>query len=356
MTSSSTAALATMAAAASSTLSGSSALVASALEPTTIIESMLLPGIDEVLSCRLVGPFSIAVQALVGTLGFSTLVIKRHFERPRRPWLVWYVLNLTLDCTVGILFITGYLRLFGYLARRLHVKGLESGQYGDPPSWRRWVKQASIFCASMVCMKLTVVMLISLFPVLVGIGDLILKPVQLTHSPRFEIIFVMAVWPLTLNIFESWVIDQFIKKKGHQNDISTAEGHLPLTSGDENHRRMLFGPANTLSLSSASSDSRTLGSHSARGTRLSIEMSEFDLAEDDAGDSGVAKKHESELLDRLFRPSTDLTDMQAIRLAPQRPSPDHVSALLLPTSQNPFSDSEQDDLGEDLAKSTTKSH
>ncbi|KAJ2003694.1 hypothetical protein GGI04_002874 [Coemansia thaxteri] len=336
-----------MAAAASSTLSGSSALVASALEPTTIIESMLLPGIDEVLSCRLVGPFSIAVQALVGTLGFSTL--PSEFGMP-------YVLNLTLDCTIGILFITGYLRLFGYLARRLHVKGLESGQYGDPPSWRRWVKQASIFCASMVCMKLTVVMLISLFPVLVGIGDLILKPVQLTHSPRFEIIFVMAVWPLTLNIFESWVIDQFIKKKGHQNDISTAEGHLPLTSGDENHRRMLFGPANTLSLSSASSDSRTLGSHSARGTRLSIEMSEFDLAEDDAGDSGVAKKHESELLDRLFRPSTDLTDMQAIRLAPQRPSPDHVSALLLPTSQNPFSDSEQDDLGEDLAKSTTKSH
>ncbi|KAJ2033281.1 hypothetical protein GGI08_009149, partial [Coemansia sp. S2] len=45
-----------------------------------IAESLLLPAIDEVLNCRLVGPFSIAVQVLVGTLGFSTLIIKRHFE------------------------------------------------------------------------------------------------------------------------------------------------------------------------------------------------------------------------------------------------------------------------------------
>ncbi|KAJ2549536.1 hypothetical protein GGH95_006228, partial [Coemansia sp. RSA 1836] len=131
-----------------------------------------------------------------------------------------YVLNLTLDCTIGIAFITGYLKLFGYLAQRFNVKGLESGHYGDPPSWKRWIKQASIFCASMVCMKLTVVLLITLLPLLVGLGDLVLKPIQMTHSPRFEIVFVMAIWPLSLNIFESWVIDQFIKKKRKPSDAS----------------------------------------------------------------------------------------------------------------------------------------
>ncbi|KAI8324677.1 hypothetical protein GQ54DRAFT_251487, partial [Martensiomyces pterosporus] len=202
--------------------------------------------------CKLVGPFSILVQVLVGTLGFSTLIIKRHFESPRRPWLVWsfdvskqviggsmmhmsnllvsaligggagesqtnpcswYVLNLTLDCTLGILIITGYLKVFGMLARRYSIKGLESGHYGDPPNWRWWLKQAGMFCTGMIFMKLTVVFLISVLPFLVRIGDGILKPVQLLHSPRFEIVFVMAIWPLTLNIFESWVIDQFIKRK-----------------------------------------------------------------------------------------------------------------------------------------------
>ncbi|KAJ2386890.1 hypothetical protein GGI05_004244, partial [Coemansia sp. RSA 2603] len=178
----------------------------------------LLPSADEMLSCRLVGPFSIFVQVLVGTLGFSTLIIKRHFERPRRPWLVWgfdvskqmiggslmhmcnllvsaligaehagdedatnpcswYVLNLTIDCTVGVLFMAAYLKLYGIAADRLKITGLESGHYGDPPSWRRWLKQATLFCISMVSMKLTVILLITILPILVVIGDGILKPV-----------------------------------------------------------------------------------------------------------------------------------------------------------------------------------
>ncbi|KAJ2467592.1 hypothetical protein GGI03_001476, partial [Coemansia sp. RSA 2337] len=191
-----------------------------------------------------------------------------------------YVLNLTLDCTIGILFIAGYLRLFGYLAQRLNVKGLESGHYGDPPSWKRWIKQASIFCASMIFMKLTVVLMITLFPLLVGLGDLILKPVQLTHSPRFQIIFVMAIWPLSLNIFESWIIDQFIKTKRGRGDIPT-DGHIPLATTDVGQGASSFELANALyPSSSSSSGSRTLGSLSARDTRLSIEMSEFDIAND----------------------------------------------------------------------------
>ncbi|KAJ1948508.1 hypothetical protein EC988_005149, partial [Linderina pennispora] len=51
--------------------------------------STMMPVNDEVFSCQLVGGFSILVQVLVGTLGFSTLIIKRQFEKPRRSWLVW---------------------------------------------------------------------------------------------------------------------------------------------------------------------------------------------------------------------------------------------------------------------------
>ncbi|KAJ2032514.1 hypothetical protein IWW57_000181 [Coemansia sp. S610] len=318
------------------TAASNSVLASLAPLPSPVGGSTLLPALDEVLNCELVGPFSILVQVLVGTLGFSTLIIKRHFERPRRPWLVWYVLNLTLDCTIGILFITGYLKLFGCLAQRLNVKGLESGHYGDPPSWKRWMKQASIFCASMVCMKLTVVLLITLFPLLVGLGDLILKPILMTHSPRFEIVFVMAIWPLSLNIFESWILDQFIKTKRRADDFPT-DGHIPLATTDADS----FDLNNALYPSSSlSSGSRTLGGHSARDTRLSIEMSEFELVED--GDDDVDVKHESGLAHSVYQaPAVLPTDAQAIRL--KSSSALDQCDTFLSGGQNPFSDGEPDD-------------
>ncbi|KAJ2817570.1 hypothetical protein FBU31_006179, partial [Coemansia sp. 'formosensis'] len=266
-----------------------------------------------------------------------------------------YVLNLTLDCTIGILFITGYLRLFGYLAQRLNVKGLESGHYGDPPSWKRWIKQAGIFCASMIFMKLTVVLLITLFPLLVGLGDLILKPIQMAHSPRFEIIFVMAIWPLSLNIFESWIIDQFIKTKRRSGDIPT-DGHIPLATTDAGQGASSFELTNALyPSSSSSSGSRTLGGHSARDTRLSIEMSEFDLADGSDNNDDVDIKHESGLAHRLHQlPAVSPADAQAIRLKDS--SPLDQSALLLPRGRNPFSDSEQDDADDKLTRTASRSH
>ncbi|KAI7829205.1 vacuolar membrane protein-domain-containing protein [Kickxella alabastrina] len=316
--------LAATASTAVSALISSSTMAETLLQPTpsTAIGavSALLPSTDEVFKCRLVGPFSLVVQTIVGTLGFSTLVIKRHFEKPRRPWLVWsfdvskqviggsmmhmsnllvaalsgrgpegenmtnpcswYVLNLTLDCTLGVLIVAGFLTLYGNIAQRLQITGLESGHYGDPPNWRRWIKQASIFCASMISMKLTVILLITLMPFLVAIGDGILKPVQMLHSPHFEIIFVMAIWPLTLNIFESWVLDQFIKRKLNHRDAASVHVHGAMVAGDEDS---LYDAAARFStsfeMSSSSVGSRNVHRSSALHAprQVSMDMSEFEI-------------------------------------------------------------------------------
>ncbi|KAJ1885200.1 hypothetical protein LPJ66_010236 [Kickxella alabastrina] len=307
-----------------SALISSSTMAETLLQPTPATAigavSALLPSTDEVFKCRLVGPFSLAVQTIVGTLGFSTLVIKRHFEKPRRPWLVWsfdvskqviggsmmhmsnllvaalsgrgpegenmtnpcswYVLNLTLDCTLGVLIVTGFLTLYGNIAQRLQITGLESGYYGDPPNWRRWIKQASIFCASMVSMKLTVILLIALMPFLVAIGDGILKPVQMLHSPHFEIIFVMAIWPLTLNIFESWVLDQFIKRKLNHRDAASVHVHGAMLAGDEDSLHDAVARFSTsFEMSSSSVGSRNVhGSSALHAPRqVSMDMSEFEI-------------------------------------------------------------------------------
>lgn len=39
--------------------------------------------------CSVVGPVGILIQLLLGILSFSVLIIKRHFENPKRPWRVW---------------------------------------------------------------------------------------------------------------------------------------------------------------------------------------------------------------------------------------------------------------------------
>ncbi|KAJ2609104.1 hypothetical protein EV177_004635 [Coemansia sp. RSA 1804] len=288
--------------------------------PSSTASLLAVPSNDELLDCKLVGGFSILVQVLVGTLGFSTLMIKRHFERPQRTWTVWafdvskqmisgglmhmanllvsalsgggnnnsnnsngqqqqdagsgggggtnpcswYVLNLTMDCTVGILFVALYLRLFERLAAWAGAtKGLESGDYGTPPDWRRWAKQATIFCASMVGMKLSVVALIALFPALVVVGDVVLKPVQMADSARLQIVFVMAFWPLVLNIFESWVLDQFIKRK-LRREIRSASGHMPLaTEDDADGTSGSAGTARAAGYEMAPDAANTLGSSGA---------------------------------------------------------------------------------------------
>ncbi|ODQ77923.1 hypothetical protein BABINDRAFT_9898 [Babjeviella inositovora NRRL Y-12698] len=40
--------------------------------------------------CELLGPTSLIIQSLMAVASLSTLVIKRQYETPRRPWLIWW--------------------------------------------------------------------------------------------------------------------------------------------------------------------------------------------------------------------------------------------------------------------------
>jgi len=46
---------------------------------------------SDAAECSLLGgPFAICVQIGLAAAAIATLVVKRHTERPRRPWLVWF--------------------------------------------------------------------------------------------------------------------------------------------------------------------------------------------------------------------------------------------------------------------------
>lgn len=47
------------------------------------------PGGDDNGECRLLGPFSLFIQAALGALALLSLVYKRWRERPQRPVKVW---------------------------------------------------------------------------------------------------------------------------------------------------------------------------------------------------------------------------------------------------------------------------
>ncbi|KAJ2795753.1 hypothetical protein H4R20_005770, partial [Coemansia guatemalensis] len=117
-------------------------------------------------------------------------------------------------------------------------------------------------------------------------------PVLMTHSPHFEIIFVMAIWPLVLNIFESWVIDQFIKKKHPVHPTSSVSGHVPLETEEHVDGTGMHGTSFEMHNASLSSGSRTLTAGSTRRhTQLSVDMSEFNIGSDSDDDDGSIDNH-----------------------------------------------------------------
>jgi hypothetical protein len=106
---------------------------------------------------------------------------------------VYYFLNILIDTTIGepslhtnnqirltytagVALIYIILRFITYiLADRAHLKGFESGQYGNPPSFAFWLRQAAVYVLSLTSMKLLVVGLFALYPGIFKIGDWLLS-------------------------------------------------------------------------------------------------------------------------------------------------------------------------------------
>lgn len=45
--------------------------------------------INNAHECQILGAFGVFIQALLGLLSFSALIVKRYFESPKRPVVVW---------------------------------------------------------------------------------------------------------------------------------------------------------------------------------------------------------------------------------------------------------------------------
>ncbi|KLO19900.1 hypothetical protein SCHPADRAFT_817456 [Schizopora paradoxa] len=227
------------------------------------------PDVDE-RSCRLLGPTALIVQALMGVLVVLSLLYKRHREKPKRPWKIWmfdvskqiagqafvhginvlisdlaahhssknpcvmYFLNILIDTTFGVGVIYLLIHITTHvLTDRLDLKGFRTGEYGDPPSFFYWTRQAVVYVFSLTTMKLLVVGLFAVWPGIVKIGAWLLS--WTGGGDAAQVIVVMGLFPIIMNILQFWLIDSIVK-------ASASTAVLPATSdpGDISDREPLF--------------------------------------------------------------------------------------------------------------------
>jgi len=84
-----------------------------------------------------------------------------------------------------------------------------SGNYGDPPEFKRFLHQLGVWVLVVVGCKLgtTVVEYVFEEP-LAAFGLLILSP--LCFNPHLELFIVVVLLPLILNAFQFWMVDSYL--------------------------------------------------------------------------------------------------------------------------------------------------
>ncbi|KAL2866380.1 STIMATE family protein [Aspergillus lucknowensis] len=234
---------------------------------------------DDNGECRLLGPFSLLVQAALGMLALLSLVYKRWKERPQRPVKVWafdaskqvfgssmlhllnlvmsmfsagqfeitsqykpnpcsfYLLNLGIDTTLGIpilIFILHFLnRLAMYTPLANPPESIESGNYGEPPRFGWWFKQSMVYFIGLLGMKICVFFLIQMIPLIVKVGDWALRWTE--GNTAIQIIFVMLLFPVIMNAIQYYIIDIFIKKPLSVSDNPEDDNTADDSAHDDRH-------------------------------------------------------------------------------------------------------------------------
>ncbi|XP_050540550.1 store-operated calcium entry regulator STIMATE-like [Daktulosphaira vitifoliae] len=195
------------------------------------------------LHCKpnaLVGNFGWFLQALLATLAFLCLIIKRFCEPKydRRPWKVWffdtskqglgallmhsanlllagqfqddpctwYMIHFLLDSSLGLLLIFCGIRFSQHIARVKNWESFNFGEYGKPESIRIWLVQCGLYLTLLLCVKIVITMLISL-----KIWQVITKFIMYPFTdPITELTIVMLIIPLFINALMFWVTDDIL--------------------------------------------------------------------------------------------------------------------------------------------------
>ncbi|KAA8649990.1 uncharacterized protein ATNIH1004_002670 [Aspergillus tanneri] len=172
---------------------------------------------DDSGECRLLGPFSLLVQAALGALALLSLVYKRWRERPQRPVKVW-----AFDVSKQV-FGSAMLHLANLLMSMFSAGQLEITSDYKPNPCSFYLLNLGIDT--------------TLVPFIVKVGDWALRWTE--GNAAVQIFFVMLLFPVIMNAIQYYIIDTFIKKPSHQ--LLEEEGRDgDCLDDDHDHRHALL--------------------------------------------------------------------------------------------------------------------
>lgn len=202
-------------------------------------------------TCSLLGPFAIAIQALMALIVLASLLFKRHREKPKRKLRIWtadvskqvigqafvhmlniwisasiaalpskgnacavYFMNIFIDTTIGVFVL--------YLSLKFVTKLVTSALGGTPtslglcsgiypaPFFLSWLKQLAIYLTAMVILKILVLWVFWIGgEALVRFGDGVINAISSNY--KVQIVIVVMIGPTCLNVLQFLLIDSFIK-------------------------------------------------------------------------------------------------------------------------------------------------
>ena len=202
--------------------------------------------------CHLLGGwFANMIQALVGIIALSVLIVKRAYEVPQRTTRVWlydtakntagactahfcntglailfsasatvhadecslYAVALGIDVAVGVPLLCLFVRGTEQLAKSFDSGALaESGNYGDPPEWQAFVVQTATFVCLTMLVKLFVGLLV--FWTRDGVARVagwLFTPFD--AYPKEELIVAVVLLPCILSMLQFWLVDNFLMSR-----------------------------------------------------------------------------------------------------------------------------------------------
>jgi len=225
--------------------------------------------------CNLLDDWGKIVQVICAVVAFLILVLKRHLETPRRPWIIWamdvtkqgtsgilahfvgmgtaelvshsvgtvsacswYLVAFGTDVTVGLFFSLVFLKAGQALGERCNSQALaKTGDYGQSvddqgrllvaPNRRIWFYQMMFwsFCcvvpARFICMGVVYTSRHTLVSIASFIGSQF-------DNPKTELLFVMLFGPLFCNAIQFLVQDYYLKlqKRRQTHRSSNSLAHI----------------------------------------------------------------------------------------------------------------------------------
>merc|ERR1711939_689883 len=138
----------------------------------------------------------------------------------------WYWVNIMLDCTLGVAVEYVLMRSLMSCIEKTYpgqAEDFETGEYKRQDGSCnpvKYVKQLFMWLVIVSLMKLSMGLLMALgHNNLVGLAQTVLSPFE--SDPTIKLFVVMIFTPVCMNVFQFWMVDNFIKKKGKSGDTGS---------------------------------------------------------------------------------------------------------------------------------------